>query len=187
MCGTDACVIIYGPNQPHPEVWPSHQGVQDLISKFKAMPKMERSRNMFNKEIFLKKMLTHALEKLVNLKDENKKMEMEIFIFQCVNTGSIVNNANNVDMNYVLRAINQNLMDIDELKKGKDETQHGTIMAPNGAGAFNRENATVGDDVKGMMENHDWAFNFGNDGGDVTLPFGDDNLSNDIEHGSSTP
>ncbi|OIV96095.1 hypothetical protein TanjilG_27199 [Lupinus angustifolius] len=49
-------------------------------------------------------------------------------------------------------------------------------MAPNGAEAFNGEIATVGDDVKGMMENQDWAFDLGNDGGDAMLPFGDDNL-----------
>ncbi|OIV96096.1 hypothetical protein TanjilG_27200 [Lupinus angustifolius] len=89
---------------------------------------------------------------------------------------ALIANANNVDMNYLLWAINQNLMDIDEWKKGKDETQHVTIMAPNGAEAFNGESATVGDDVKGMMENQDWAFDLGNDGGDAMLPIGDDNL-----------
>ncbi|KAE9594721.1 hypothetical protein Lal_00043138 [Lupinus albus] len=192
--GTDACVIIYGPNQPRPEIWSSRLGVQGMINKFKAMPKLERTRNMFNRESFLKKMLTKTLQKLENLKKENMKRKIELLMFQCMNSGSIVNNnASNVDMNDLVWAINQNLKDVDG-ENGVDETEHGTIMALNGAEALNGEGANVGVDGKGMIEanmgvveNEDLASDFGNDGGDAALAFGDDCLSNESENGSSTP
>ncbi|CAL0301139.1 unnamed protein product [Lupinus luteus] len=189
LYGTHACVILYGPNQPQPEIWSSQPGVHDVINKFLAMPMIERSCNMFSRQSFLEKMLTKTSKKLENLKKENKKKEMDIFLFKCVNTGSIVNNADNVDMNCLLWEINQNLNDI-EGKRGKDETQHDTTIAPNGAEALSREGTTVGGDVKGMIgtvENQDWAFDSSNNGGDAMVPFGDDNLSNEFEHGSSTP
>ncbi|KAE9594704.1 hypothetical protein Lalb_Chr18g0056601 [Lupinus albus] len=162
-----------------------------MINKFKAMPKLERTRNMFNCESFLKKMLTKTLE---NLKIENMKREIEVLMFQCMNSGSIVNNnASNVDMNDLLWAINQNLKDVDG-KKGVDETKHDTIMALNGAEALNGEGANIGVEGKGIIEanmgvveNEDLAFDFGNDGGDAALAFGDDYLSNESENGSSTP
>ncbi|KAF1890789.1 hypothetical protein Lal_00043124 [Lupinus albus] len=88
-------------------------------------------------------------------------------MFQCMNSGSIVNNnASNVDMNDLLWAINQNLKDVDG-KKGVDETEHDTIMALNGAEALNGEGANIGVEGKGMIEanigvveNEDLAFDF---------------------------
>ncbi|KAF1890793.1 hypothetical protein Lal_00043128 [Lupinus albus] len=174
----DACVIIYGPNQPRPEIWSSRLGVQGMINKFKAMPKLERTREYVNRESFLKKMLTKTLQKLENLKKENMKRQIELLMFQCMNSGSIVNNnASNVDMNDLVWAINQNLKDVD----GENE-------------ALNGEGANVGVAGKGMIEanmgaveNEDLASDFGNDGGDAALAFGDDYLSNESENGSSTP
>jgi hypothetical protein len=41
LCGIKACAIIYGPNEPQTEIWPSPWGVQSVLSKFRTMPELE--------------------------------------------------------------------------------------------------------------------------------------------------
>ncbi|MBA0635560.1 hypothetical protein Godav_021989, partial [Gossypium davidsonii] len=39
LCGTDACAIMYSPYESQPKVWPSPIRVQQVLSKFKMIPK----------------------------------------------------------------------------------------------------------------------------------------------------
>lgn len=46
LCGVDACVMIYSPNNPEPDVWPSRSEAERVINKFKNMPNFEKTKKM---------------------------------------------------------------------------------------------------------------------------------------------
>ncbi|KAE9591489.1 hypothetical protein Lal_00038847 [Lupinus albus] len=131
LCGIQACAIIYGRNETEPEVWPSHSEFQRVINRFNAMSEIDQRKNMSTQESFLKKNFEKAQDQLKKARDENKKNEMELFMFQCLGVGSIINNGDTIDMNYLLLLINQNLRDISG-KESRDQPQHGIGVAVNG-------------------------------------------------------
>ncbi|KAE9591488.1 putative transcription factor MADS-type1 family [Lupinus albus] len=143
LCGIQACAIFYGPNETEPEVWPSHSQVQRLINRFNAMSEIDQRKNMSTQESFLKKNFEKARDQLKKARDENKKNEMELFMFQCLGVGSIINTGDTINMNYLLLMINQNLRDIYG-KESRDQPQHGIGMALNGTESSSGERKTVG-------------------------------------------
>ncbi|OIW14010.1 hypothetical protein TanjilG_09361 [Lupinus angustifolius] len=185
LCGIEACAIIFDPSASQPEIWPSHSEVERLINKFMEMPEMEQRKYMYNQESFLSKNFNKAQDQLKRLRDENKRMEMEIFMFQCLNIGCIVNTANMVDTNYLLFVINQTLKDI-QWKQSRDQRQHGTVVAASKEEPLNEEVGSVDGPVHGVeqtnmgaMQIQDWSSDSTNDGGNMMLPSGDNNnLSN---------
>ncbi|KAK8285644.1 hypothetical protein V6Z12_D08G238800 [Gossypium hirsutum] len=64
LCEIDACAIMYNPYETQLEVWPSPMGVQQVLSKFNNIPKMEHSKNMENQESFLSKRITKVAKQL---------------------------------------------------------------------------------------------------------------------------
>ncbi|KAH1092068.1 hypothetical protein J1N35_019325 [Gossypium stocksii] len=68
LCGTEACLVIYSPDEQPPVVWPSHDEVQRLIEKFYQAPKFERIKKMMNLE-------TYMQEKISMLQDQLEKMK----------------------------------------------------------------------------------------------------------------
>ncbi|KAF1895504.1 hypothetical protein Lal_00044155 [Lupinus albus] len=185
LCGIEACAIIYGPNETQPEVWPSHPEVQRVINKFKTMPEHEQNKYMLNQESFLTKSIMKTRDQLKKLRNENKKIEMELFMFQCLSTGSTTSNT--VDANDLLCVINQSLKEI-EWKKSRVQPRQGTVEAVNGAKPLNdEENASVDthNHIQGMMQIQDWSFDSVNGGGNMTHPFRDYNISNGFWHGPS--
>ncbi|KAK7401129.1 hypothetical protein VNO78_12445 [Psophocarpus tetragonolobus] len=42
LCGIETCAIIYTPNNPWPEVWPSDWGVQSVLSRFRTVSELEQ-------------------------------------------------------------------------------------------------------------------------------------------------
>ncbi|KAE9591500.1 putative transcription factor MADS-type1 family [Lupinus albus] len=143
LCGIQACVIIYDPNETEPEVWPSHSEVQRVISRFNAMSNIDQGENMSTQKSFLQKNFEKARDQLKKARDENKKHEMELFMFQCLGIGNIINNDDTIDMNYFLVVINQNLRYIYG-KKSRDQPQHGIGVVVNGTDTSNGERKTVG-------------------------------------------
>ncbi|KAF5203782.1 agamous-like MADS-box protein AGL80, partial [Thalictrum thalictroides] len=51
LCGVEACAIIYGPEDPQPDVWPSTPSeAHRVLTRFNSMPEMEQSKKMMNQE-----------------------------------------------------------------------------------------------------------------------------------------
>ncbi|CAL0334585.1 unnamed protein product [Lupinus luteus] len=187
LCGIEACAIIYGPNETQPEVWPSHPEVQRVVNKFRTMPEHEQNKYMLNQESFLTKSIMKTRDQLKKLRNENKKIEMELFMFQCLSTGST---NNMVDSNDLLCVINQSLKEI-EWKKSRVQPQQGTVEA---AKPSNEGNTIVDahNHIQGMMQSNmgpmqmqDWSFDSATGGGNLMLPFRDYNISNGFWHGPS--
>ncbi|KAA3468794.1 agamous-like MADS-box protein AGL80 [Gossypium australe] len=76
LCGIDACAIMYNPYEFLTEVWPSPIRVQQVLSKFKNIPKMEQSKKIENQESFLSKRIAKVAKQLKKHCKENWEKEM---------------------------------------------------------------------------------------------------------------
>ncbi|KAG6485095.1 hypothetical protein ZIOFF_053624 [Zingiber officinale] len=70
LCDVKACVIVYAPQEPHPEVWPSVAEATRVLARFKSLPEMEQSKKMMNQEAFLR-------QRAAKLREQHRKQERE--------------------------------------------------------------------------------------------------------------
>jgi hypothetical protein len=113
LCGIEACAIVYGPYEPQPEIWPSPEGVQSVLSKFMTMHEFQKCKKMMNQETFLTQRVLKAEEKLKKQRKENREQEMTILMSHCLNEGRVVHdNMSTVDLSYLTWLIDHNLKDI---------------------------------------------------------------------------
>lgn len=82
LCGVNAFVIIYSPEDNEPAVWPSRPVVQQLLARFQSLPEMERSKKMMNQETYLKERVGKVQEQLKKLHKKNKEVEMANLMYQ---------------------------------------------------------------------------------------------------------
>ncbi|XP_020869435.1 agamous-like MADS-box protein AGL86 [Arabidopsis lyrata subsp. lyrata] len=83
LCDVKACAIIYSPYE-NPAVWPSTEGVQEVVSKFMEMSVTEQSKLMMNHETYLQDRITKEKKKLESLRLENRESQLTQFMFDCV-------------------------------------------------------------------------------------------------------
>ncbi|KAA3486333.1 agamous-like MADS-box protein AGL80 [Gossypium australe] len=115
LCGIEACAIIHSPDfDSQPEVWPSNEGAQWLISEFKKLPQLIRNNNMVNQESFLKQSIAKATQQLRKLRKENHQKELKEVMFQSLNGKGIFQSLNAMDLNEVGLLVKQSLKDIDD-------------------------------------------------------------------------
>ncbi|KZV46175.1 hypothetical protein F511_15185 [Dorcoceras hygrometricum] len=84
LCGVDACAITYSEFQPQPEVWPSPPEARRVLERFLDQPDMDRTRFMDNQMSFTRQRIEKTTNKLRRLQRENKRKELTIFMFQCI-------------------------------------------------------------------------------------------------------
>lgn len=131
LCGIEACAIIYTPNDPHPEIWPSNLGVQRVLSKFRGMPELKQRKMMLNQESLLRKIIIKGQEQLKRQRNENRKKEMTHLMFQYLTFRKIFDNPSLMDFTDLSWAIDQNLNEI-EKKINRIQIQEVTPIIENG-------------------------------------------------------
>ncbi|KAG4923561.1 hypothetical protein AAZX31_18G052900 [Glycine max] len=114
LCGIESCAIIYSPNDPQPEVWPSDSGVQRVLSRFMEMSEVKQSRKMLNQENLLRQMINKGQQQLTRQRNQNRKKEMTNLMFQYLTAGKIFGNPSLVDLNDLSWLIDQNLNEIEK-------------------------------------------------------------------------
>ncbi|KAL4297216.1 hypothetical protein GQ457_12G012680 [Hibiscus cannabinus] len=82
LCGIDACLVIYSPQENEPMVWPSVDEVKRLVGKFYFVPELERSKKMMNMEIYMNEKLCKEQENLMKFNRKNKEVEVGQFMLQ---------------------------------------------------------------------------------------------------------
>ncbi|XP_010909405.1 agamous-like MADS-box protein AGL80 [Elaeis guineensis] len=82
LCDVKACVIVYGPQEPQPEVWPSVPEVTRVLARFKSMPEMEQCKKMMNQEGFLRQRVAKQQEQLRKQERENRELETMLLMYQ---------------------------------------------------------------------------------------------------------
>ncbi|KAK1550622.1 hypothetical protein Q3G72_027019 [Acer saccharum] len=111
LCGIDACAIIYSPYNNQPDVWPSHHGVQRIVSQFQRMPEMEQSKRMMDQDSFLKQRIMKSNDQLIKQRRDNREKEMTEVMFQML-VGRSLQPFDMIDLNDVGWTIEQYLKDI---------------------------------------------------------------------------
>ncbi|CAL0301326.1 unnamed protein product [Lupinus luteus] len=181
LCGIEACAIIYNSNEPEPEAWPSHLGAQRVLYKFSRVSQMVQSKKMFNQESFLNQSIMKAQEKLKKLRNENRKKEMDLLMYQCLSSGYLVNNVGMANLNDLQWKIDQTLKEI-ERNATKDQPQERSPMVTNRGEVINEENenVAVNNRFKGMVQNNidvtqnrNWCMDSANGGGNEMLRYGE--------------
>ncbi|KAL8130444.1 hypothetical protein V2J09_019599 [Rumex salicifolius] len=112
LCEIEACAVIYSPYDAQPEAWPSAIGAQRVLSKFRRMPEMEKSKKMVNQEAFLRQRINKAAEQLKKQQKENREKEITQVMHHCLGGKASVQNMNLVDLNDLGWLIDQNLKEI---------------------------------------------------------------------------
>ncbi|XWS59365.1 hypothetical protein CRYUN_Cryun08bG0115200 [Craigia yunnanensis] len=82
LCGTEACLIIYSPDESEPLVWPSHAEVQRQLEEFQKMSELERLKKMTNQETYLRQRVTKSQEQQRKFQRRNKEVEMGHLMYQ---------------------------------------------------------------------------------------------------------
>ncbi|KAE9598897.1 hypothetical protein Lal_00022368 [Lupinus albus] len=188
LCGIEACAIISTPYDLQPEVWPSHLGVQRVLYKFSRMSEMEKSKKMFNQENFLSQSIIKAREQLRKLRNENRKKEMSLLMFQCLSSENPSNNVNMTNLNDFSWMVDLTLKEIEQNMTKNQPKEEGFVPTNGGEAMNNGENninAPLDSHVQGIMQinmdamqKQDLAMNSMNGGGNLMLPTRDFGLSN---------
>ncbi|RDX92288.1 Agamous-like MADS-box protein AGL80, partial [Mucuna pruriens] len=171
LCGVEACAIIYTPNNPQPEVWPSNSGLQSVLSRFRGVSELEQSKKMLSQESFMRKTVIKAQEQLKKLKYDNRKKEMTIHMFHHFNGGNIFDNANMIDLNDIAYLTYQKLEEI-KMNMNMIQAQEVTPVVENGGEIMTQGEQAVVNPVQGpetnvdIMETLNWCMDIINGGGE---------------------
>ncbi|MCL7044032.1 hypothetical protein MKW94_027134 [Papaver nudicaule] len=76
LCGVTACAIVYGPDDPQPQVWPEQPDVHRTLMRFKSLSLLEQTSRQFNQEDFLKKRIGKMAAQYSKLRQQNRYMEI---------------------------------------------------------------------------------------------------------------
>ncbi|XP_068668932.1 agamous-like MADS-box protein AGL80 [Aristolochia californica] len=89
LCGVEASALVFGPNEPQPEAWPSVHEAQRILLKFKTLPEMDQEKKMMNQEGFFRQKIGKLKEQAKRWKTENREMEMDALMYQCLRGRSL--------------------------------------------------------------------------------------------------
>ncbi|KAJ4751870.1 Agamous-like MADS-box protein AGL80 [Rhynchospora pubera] len=85
LCGVDTCVVIYGQQDPKPEVWASpNKDARQVLTQFKNMPQLDQCKKMVNQEGFLRMNVAKARERLFKVDRENNELEIKLLMHEVI-------------------------------------------------------------------------------------------------------
>ncbi|OMO69198.1 Transcription factor, MADS-box [Corchorus capsularis] len=82
LCGVDASIVIYSPDEIEPTVWPSHAAVQEQFMNFKNMPELERLKKMNNQDTYLRDRISKTHAQLSRTLRKNKESQVNHLMIQ---------------------------------------------------------------------------------------------------------
>ncbi|KAL0379992.1 UNVERIFIED_CONTAM: Agamous-like MADS-box protein [Sesamum angustifolium] len=136
LCGVDACAIIYSQYDQEPEVWPSPLGAQAVLARFRKLSEMDQTRKMVNQESFTRQRIKKAEDQLRRVQKENKRKELENFMFQCLAGMATLEDFNLRDAAEMGWVVNQTLREINSRMEALQKTgQHHQPAVGEGSGS----------------------------------------------------
>ncbi|KAJ4771455.1 Agamous-like MADS-box protein AGL80 [Rhynchospora pubera] len=91
LCGVDTCMVIYGPQDPKPEVWASsNKDAFKVFAQFKNMSQLEQCQ-------------MKERERLCNFEQENKKLETKLLMHEVIAGHRCLSDLTIDDMNGLMR------------------------------------------------------------------------------------
>ncbi|KAF5735029.1 hypothetical protein HS088_TW15G00528 [Tripterygium wilfordii] len=115
LCGIQACLIIYSCWDSKPFVWPSIDGVNQALGRFKSMSEEEQAKRRMDQEGFIQQRIEKTERKLMKQCLANRELEMTNVMFKCLTGESSVQSLNKmVDLNDLAWVIKKNLKEIEK-------------------------------------------------------------------------
>ncbi|TXG57943.1 hypothetical protein EZV62_015772 [Acer yangbiense] len=106
LCGVEAFVIIYSPDDRQPVMWPTRPEMQEILTRFNNMPEMERTKKMENQETYLKE----RVRKLEEQFDQQQKKNMELKVSNLMHNfyeGNFLDEMNVTDLESLVQFVNE--------------------------------------------------------------------------------
>ncbi|KAI9161750.1 hypothetical protein LWI28_020337 [Acer negundo] len=111
LCGTNASVIIYNPDDKQLMTWPPRTEALKILTRFFSMAEMQQKKKMINQETYLDEKVSKMQEQLN--KYERKHREIEIFnIMQYVDQGNDLDKLNVNDLKSLVQFSEEKLKEI---------------------------------------------------------------------------
>ncbi|XP_014517234.1 agamous-like MADS-box protein AGL80 [Vigna radiata var. radiata] len=168
LCGIEACAIIYTPDNPQPEVWPSDRAVQSVLSRLRTVSELEKGKKKLCQESFLRQRIIKAQAQLRKLRNEIRKKEVTLLMFQYLNANNNFDNSRMIDLNDISNLIDQNLEKI-ENNISMSQAQKVKSIAENGGETMSSlVNRVIG------LETHVEAMQHNNLSMDLNNGYGDE-------------
>ncbi|WOL08856.1 hypothetical protein Cni_G17609 [Canna indica] len=82
LCDVSACMILYGPQEDLPEVWPSEAKAARVVARLKSMPAMDQCRKMVNQEGYLRERTTKQQDQFRRLKRDTRELEVSLLMHE---------------------------------------------------------------------------------------------------------
>ncbi|XP_065857181.1 MADS-box transcription factor PHERES 1-like [Euphorbia lathyris] len=76
LCGINAFVIIYSPDEAEPMIWPSRSEVVEMMAEFQSIPELKRFKKMMNLDSYLRERISKIEQQ--KMKESKKKREGEL-------------------------------------------------------------------------------------------------------------
>ncbi|XP_056847460.1 agamous-like MADS-box protein AGL80 [Raphanus sativus] len=92
LCGINAGAIIYSPYDPTPEVWPSVEGMKQVITTFRNLPEIDRQNNVVNQQDFVQQRITKADKLMLKKKKDNREVNLTEDMYRFLQIGQDLNN-----------------------------------------------------------------------------------------------
>ncbi|XP_056852155.1 agamous-like MADS-box protein AGL80 [Raphanus sativus] len=89
LCGINAGAIIYSPYDPTPEVWPSVEGMNQVITTFRNLTEIDRHNNMVNQQEFVQQRITKADKLLLKKKKDNREVNLTEDMYRFLQIGQL--------------------------------------------------------------------------------------------------
>ncbi|XP_073136867.1 agamous-like MADS-box protein AGL80 [Henckelia pumila] len=114
LCGVEACAVTYSEFQSQPAVWPSPAEARRVLERFMERPEMDKARFMQNQMSFTRQLIERARNKIRRLQRENKRKELAIFMFRCIEGTANIGDFDVRDTGEMNVVINEVLTEITE-------------------------------------------------------------------------
>ncbi|KAI4314116.1 hypothetical protein L6164_027052 [Bauhinia variegata] len=126
LCGVGACAIMFNPNDPQPELWPSPEGVEIVINRFRDIPEWAQRERMMNQESYAKKLIGKWERLVRKQKEDNHEKEMTRIMFQYLD-GTTTKLPMDTDFNCLEKMIDQKLESITKTFQAPPQVEDGNI------------------------------------------------------------
>ncbi|KFK26432.1 hypothetical protein AALP_AA8G247400 [Arabis alpina] len=137
LCDVPICMRIDSPYDPNPEVWPSEEKMSKIVSDWKMLSVMDKTKKMVNLETFLQQRITKEIESWRKLRKENREREMKEVMFDCIKGKTSVSQIAKTDLPDLACVIDQCLKDlnhrIEVLNKNGESSSSSAFVASTAA------------------------------------------------------
>ncbi|ESQ32186.1 hypothetical protein EUTSA_v10004893mg [Eutrema salsugineum] len=125
LCDVPIAVMIDSPYDLSPEMWPSREAVEHVVSEWNKLSVMEKTKKMVNQETFLQQRIFKSNESWKKMWKENKELEMKEVMFDCLSGKTSVTRTKKSDLRDFNCVIEQYLKDLNrrvEILKNHDSS-----------------------------------------------------------------